>query len=161
MSQITLPIRQFLATRSPREQRMVRLAALVISLGVLVSLTEWVTSEQARLSRRLPQANTQLLEMQNDAAELQRLARLATPPDVPLATVAAAASAAADSRGLRLNMVISGSGLQIEGSGPFAAITDWLASMHTDQRMRPARMVMEVQGSEVIVSATLAPASEP
>lgn len=161
MNEILMPIRQFLASRSPRERSMVRLATLVVTLGVLVSVTDWVTSEYARQSRRLPQAHTQLLEMQNDAAELLRLSRLPAPADIPLATAAAAARAAADARGLSLNMEIGGSGLQIEGSGPFAAITDWLASMHSDQRLRPTRMVMEVQGSVVVISATLAPSSEP
>jgi general secretion pathway protein M len=161
MNGLTMPIRQFLAARSPRERRMVRLAALVVSLGVLVSVTEWASSEYARLSRQLPQARAQLLTMQNDAAELLRLGRLTAPPDIPLATAMAAARAAAVTRGLKLSFTISGNGLQIEGSGPFAAITDWLASMHVDQRLRPTRMVMEVQGAEVVISATLSPASEP
>lgn len=161
MNGLAMPIRQFLAARSPRERRMVRLAALVVSLGVLVSVTEWVTSEYARLSRRLPQARAQLLDMQNDAAELLRLSRLTVPPEIPLATATAAARAAANTRGLNLSITISGSGLQIEGSGAFAAITDWLASMHADQRLRPTRMVMEVQGAEVVISATLSPTSEP
>lgn len=161
MNGITQPIRQFLAARSPRERAMVRLGALVVSLGVLVSVTEWVTTEYERLSRRLPQARAQLLDMQADAAEMLRLSRLPAPAEIPLATAAAAARAAADARGLKLKMEIGGSGLQIEGSAPFAPLADWLASMHSDQRLRPTRMVMEVQGGEVLVSATLSPASEP
>lgn len=160
MNKIIQPYRQFLASRSPRERSMVRMAALVISLGILISVTDWATSEYSRLSRRLPQARTQLFDMQADAAEMLRLSRLTAPTEVPLATLAAATSAAADARGLHLKVEISGSGLQIEGSGPFAAITDWLASMHSDQRLRLTRMVMEDQGSEVIISATLSPASE-
>lgn len=135
-------LRASLAARSPREQRLILLAALVVGLGLMLSLAEWVWSEQARLRSALPGAQATLARMQDDAAALSQLARQARPQSVPLATAARAAHAAGVSRGLHLETAESGNGITASGQGRFDAVIDWLASVQADQRLRLARVVL-------------------
>lgn len=157
MSVMTQSLRTYLADRSPRERRLLLIAFAVISIGVVVTLSEWVWRERQRLAVRLPEARNALATMQNDAAELSRLEKVQPPPALSLAALAQTASAAGASRGLALEIEQTGTALRAEGSGSFTAITDWLASLQADQRLRPTRVVMEVQGGQVRFETTLTP----
>lgn len=150
-------LRTYLAARSPRERRLLIIAFAVVALGLVITLSEWVWRERQRLAVQLPEARNALASMQNDAAELSRLERIQPPAALPLATLAQTASAAGASRGLSLEIEQTGTALRAEGSGSFTAITDWLASLQADQRLRPTRVVMEVQGGQVRFEATLTP----
>lgn len=157
MNDMNNALRTYLASRSPRERRLLVIAITVIAVGVVITLSEWVWRERQRLAVQLPEARSALAGMQNDAAELARLERIPPPAALPLATLAQTASAAGASRGLSLEIEQTGTALRAEGSGSFAAITDWLASLQADQRLRPVRVVMEVQGDQVRFETTLTP----
>lgn len=150
-------LRAYLAARSPRERRLLVIAFAVIAIGVVVSLSEWAWRERQRLAVELPEARNAFATMQNDAAELARLERTPPPAALALATLAQMASAAGASRGLSLEIEQTGTALRAEGTGSFTAITDWLASLQADQRLRPTRVVMAVQGDKVRFEATLTP----
>lgn len=150
-------VRTYLAARSPRERRLLNFAVAVIVIGIVITLSEWVWRERQRLAVQLPEAQRALASMQHDAAELARLERLSPPALLPLATLAQTASAAGTTRGLSLEIEQTGTALRAEGSGSFAAITDWLASLQADQRLRPVRVVMEVRDGQVRFEATLSP----
>ncbi|MBW7861121.1 MAG: type II secretion system protein M [Rhodocyclaceae bacterium] len=148
------------AARSPRERGLIRLAAAVIGAALLGSAADWLVTERQRLADRLPATRAQLQQMQDDAAELQRLEMLPAPPDVSLAARASAAQAAARTRQLDLLVEPSGDGsLRVEGSGPFDSMLDWIASMHADQRLRPSRITIESQGARVRIEASFTDAA--
>ncbi|MFN3985104.1 MAG: type II secretion system protein GspM [Rhodocyclaceae bacterium] len=144
-----------LASRSPRERRMILVAILVVTGATLVWLAEWTMTRQARLAWELPEARAQLARMQDDAAELLRLQRLTAPATPPMDTLAQAASAAGASRGLSLEVETLGNSLRVEGSGPFNAVTDWFASLQADQRLRASSVTMEAGEHSVRFQATL------
>lgn len=149
------------AARSPRERRLIAIAAAVVALGAVLWLADWSTRERARLALQLPQARAQLAAMQHDAAELAQLARRSPPAPLPLTTLAQSAAAAAVSRGLTLDIAPSGNGLAVSGRGPFDAVIDWLASMHAQQRLRVSRIAMQVgDDGSVQVDAALTPAGD-
>ena len=150
-------LRTHLAARSPRERRLLTIALAVIAVGLVITLSEWVWRERQRLAVQLPEARNALATMQHDAAELTRLEKLPSPASLPLTALAQTASAAGASRGLALEIEQTGTALRAEGSGSFTAITDWLASLQADQRLRPTRVVMEVQGGQVRFETTLTP----
>lgn len=150
-------LRASLAARSPREQRLILIAGLVVGLGLVLSLAEWVWSEQSRLRSALPGAQAALARMQDDAAALSQLARQTRPQPVPLATAARAAHAAGVSRGLSLETAESGNSLSASGHGRFDAIVDWLASVQADQRLRPVRVVLTSRDGSTHFEVSLAP----
>lgn len=145
------------AALEPRERRLVGIAATVIALAGLITFTEWVWSERARLADSLPQAHSALIRMQDEAAELTRLQRTSVPAPPPIATLAQTASAAASARGLTLEITVAGNVLRAEGSGAINAITEWLATVQADQRLRPVRVVIEADQGVGRVEATLSP----
>lgn len=147
-----------LATRTPRERRLIALATAVVALGAALWLADWSGRERERLARQLPQAQAQLAKMQADAAELAQLARLPAQAPVPLATLAQSAAAAAASRGLALDVTADGNALVVSGSGTFDALVDWLASVHAQQRLRVSRITMQVTDGAVRLDAALTPA---
>lgn len=147
-----------LATRTPRERRLIALATAVVAFGAALWLADWSGRERERLAYQLPHAQAQLATMQTDAAELAQLVRLPAPAPVPLATLAQSAAAAAASRGLALDIAADGSGLLVSGSGGFDALVDWLASVHAQQRLRVSRIALQVADGAVRLDAVLTPA---
>lgn len=161
MTTLLTPLRHMIAARTPRERRLIVLAALAISLASVSALAEWTWREHQRLTQQLPEAHARLAKMQDDASELARLNRLPTPAPVPLATLARAADAAASSRGLTFAVESAGNTLQVSGTGPFQAVIDWLATVQRDQKLRPQQVVIEVIDSGVRLEAVLImPANE-
>ncbi|MDX9699226.1 MAG: type II secretion system protein GspM [Rhodocyclaceae bacterium] len=146
-----------LQARSPRERRMILLAMLVVAGALLVWLTEWTLAEHRRLATQLPTAQAQLVQMQADAAELSRLQTLPAPATTPTEALLGAASAAASSRGLKVSIERSGHLLQAEGSGGFAALVDWLATLQAEQRLRAAQVSMETRGDTIHFRIALSP----
>ena len=143
MSKLDAVVRQPLAQLAPRERRLVVAALWVIMIAALISLADWVMRERARLADTLPTARSALVQMQDDAAELTRLQRTQPPPALPLATLAQAAQVAGSSRGLEVEVNVVGEQLQAQGQGSVIILTDWLASLHAVQRLRPLALVIE------------------
>lgn len=156
---IPAPIANQLAQASPRERRMLTIAAGVVALALLLSLFDAILKQQDRLAAELPRARAQLARMQAEAAELERLkpvADTAAPP--ALNGQIEALQAAARSRGLGLEITTDGEGIKASGNAAFPALLDWLASVQADQHLRPARMVLQAQGEVVAVDLGLEPA---
>lgn len=151
-------IRHALASRTPRERQLILLASAVVVLAALLSLTEWIWTERARMARDLPRSRELLLQMQADANEIQQLERLPVRPVVKIDTLSNIVHAAAVSRGLTVTVAVSADALDVRGSGAFAAVTDWLASMQTQHGLRAERAEFDAGPSAVNFSLTLSPA---
>lgn len=146
---------------SPREQRLVLIAATVVAIGAAVSLLDWSRAEGQRLARRLPRAEASLNQVQEAATEISRL-RAATPatrPDGP--ALLAAVQASAKSRDLAIGVQGGGEGLHIKGQAGFNELIAWLAALQKDQGLRVLRMEIQRQGSLASVDAVLASPATP
>lgn len=156
MTALFTRLRSILTSRSPREQRLIVIAVSVIAIALLVVLLEWTLTEQRRVQQQLPEARAQLARMQDDAAELLRLSRQSSAPALDLNTLARTVQASAAARGLTAKVEVSGASLQLEASGPFTSLIDWLAAIQAEQRLRATQVDMNQQGSEhVQLHATL------
>ena len=146
---------------SPREQRLVLIAAAVVAIGAAVSLLDWSRAEGQRLARRLPRAEASLNQVQEAATEINRLraAPQAARPDGP--ALLAAVQASAKSRGLEIGVQGGGEGLHLKGQAPFDALVAWLATLQKDQGLRVLRMEIQRQGSLASVDAVLASPTSP
>ena len=146
---------------SPREQRLVLIAATVVAIGAAVGLLDWSRAEGQRLARRLPRAEASLNQVQEAATEINRLraAPQAARPDGP--ALLAAVQASAKSRGLEIGVQGGGEGLHLKGQAPFDAMVAWLATLQKDQGLRVLRMEIQRQGSLASVDAVLASPTSP
>ncbi len=146
---------------SPREQRLVLIAAAVVAIGAAVSLLDWSRAEGQRLARRLPRAEASLNQVQEAATEINRLraAPQAARPDGP--ALLAAVQASAKSRGLEIGVQGGGEGLHLKGQGSFDALVAWLATLQKDQGLRVLRMEIQRQGRLASVDAVLASPTSP
>ena len=131
---------------SARERRMLLLAAVVIVGALLLTLADWAHSEGQRLDRALPAAQARLARMQAQADELTRLR--AAPPlaEAPLRVRGDAARAAANARGLKLEIEIGPDSLQISGQGSAATLLDWIATVQAEQGLRPTELEVHAEG---------------
>lgn len=145
-----------LAAMSPRERRMAVIAAVVCAAVALLWLGEWVLKERARLTRQLPQAQAQLVQMQADAAELLRLSHETVPPAPTLDNLLAAIRAAANSRGLALEIELRGNVFTVHGTVAPAPLLDWLASLASEHRLRPQTLKIDSKTPLVEITATVA-----
>lgn len=151
-------LRTALASRSPRERRLILIAASVISLALFIALWEWTLSEQRRLQHQVPEAQAQLVRMQDDAAELLRLSRLPAATALDADTLAQTVRATAQARGLSAKVDGLGQGVQVEARGTFPNLVDWLATLQAEQRLRATRVDMNQQADgQVLLTATLTP----
>ena len=143
MSKLDAVVRQPLAQLAPRERRLVVAALWVILIAAVISVGDWAMRERTRLADALPAARSALVQMQDDAAELTRLQRTQPPPALPLATLAQAAQVAGSSRGLEVEVNVVGQQLHAQGQGSVITLTDWLASLQAEQRLRALALVIE------------------
>ncbi|NMG54996.1 type II secretion system protein GspM [Aromatoleum aromaticum] len=149
------------ATRPPRERQLLAVAAIVVSASALFHVADQVWDARAELTRRLPEARSQLARMQEDAADLQRLRRTPLPAAAAMPTVIEAARAAAASRTLPLSIALSGETLQVRGVADFDGLIEWLADLHRELGLRPQRAVVTAQRDTVSVDIDLARAAHP
>ena len=146
---------------SPREQRLVLIAATVVAIGAAVGLLDWSRSEGQRLARKLPRAEASLNKVQEAATEISRLraAPQAAHPDGP--ALLGAVQASAKSRGLEIGVQGGGEGLHIKGQARFDELVAWLAALQKDQGLRVLRMEIQRQGNLASVDAVLAGPTSP
>ncbi|MDD3354604.1 type II secretion system protein GspM [Zoogloea sp.] len=140
---------------SPRERRLVGIAALVVAAGSVLGLLDWSHTQRERLQRTLPRAAAQLEQVQEAASEIARLR--STPPLPPSTTRALleGAQASARSRGLSLTVQASGEGLHISGQAGFDELVSWLATLQKDQGLRVFKMEIQRQDHQATVDALL------
>lgn len=143
--------------RAPRERRLLAAAAAVIAIAVLWTLIDWVRSERVRLARALPQAQAQLATMREDAAELQRVARLPARNPPPPAALADTLGTSAQAAGLALELRPDGDGLLLTGLVPFDPLVEWLAAAQRDYGLRVQRFTATREAEGVRVETLLAP----
>lgn len=138
------------AAMSVRERRLLAVAAVVVAGALMAVTVEWAVRERSRLDRALPQAQAQLLQMQDDAAELAQLSRAQQALALPdPAALGPALETAARVRGLAVTLQPVAGGMQVSGSGRFAALVEWLAAVQADSRLRPQRMTVRSHGDDV------------
>lgn len=153
--EISAALRSRLARLSARERRLLTLAVAVVCAGALLSVAEWAVTQRTQLAHKLPAARAQLMQMQEEAAELTRLRQSSPPPAATLATRAEGARAAARRRDLALAVETADHGLQFSGEAPVEALLDWLASMHEEQRLRVAKLSLLPKGGLLKVEGQL------
>lgn len=141
--------------RSPRERRLVRLAAAVVALALIASGLDWGLRERTRLSRAVPAAEAALARMQFEAAEITRLKNLPAPPQPTPAAVLAALKAAAQTRNLALQLETVPEGLRLQGTGSPAALFDFLAAAQSEWGVFPADLTLQSQHDRLSVAGLL------
>ena len=132
--------------RNPRERNLLTVAALCLTVFVLVLSIGWVLGEQKRLRRALPLAEARLAQLQAQAEEIARLRAQAVPEPlvgVPLLEVLRASATARD---LTLNIQMSEGGVAVSGQGGFDALWVWLAEIQRDHALRVVKLEMDRGG---------------
>lgn len=158
MSSLVQQMRTKFAVMSARERRLVLAAVAVVGLAVMATAVEWVLRERARLDQELPRARAQLLQMQDDAAELAQLDReRGALPQVDPAALALSVETAARVRGLTVDVQSVSGGVQVSGTGSFPAVMEWLAGVQAESRLRPNRMTLAREDRTVRFDAVLLP----
>lgn len=158
MSSLVQQMRTKFAVMSARERRLVLAAVAVVGLALMATAVEWVLRERARLDQELPRARAQLLQMQDDAAELAQLDReRGALPQVDPAALALSVETAARVRGLTVDVQPVSGGVQVSGSGSFQAVMEWLAGVQAESRLRPNRMTLAKENRAVRFNAVLLP----
>lgn len=158
MSSLVQQMRTKFAVMSARERRLVLAAVAVVGLALIATAVEWVLRERARLDQELPRARAQLLQMQDDAAELAQLDReRGALPQVDPAALALSVETAARVRGLTVDVQPVAGGVQVSGSGSFPAVMEWLAGVQAESRLRPNRMTLAKEDRSVRFDAVLLP----
>jgi type II secretory pathway component PulM len=143
--------------RNSRERRLLTLGAVVLGLGLLLMLADWLHQERQRLDLALPRLEAQLLRMQEDASEIARLRQLPPAHAGARSTQAQvdAVSAGARSRGLSLAIQPAGDRVQLRGQVAFDALSTWLASLHRDQGLQVLSADIRSEGPLVVVDILL------
>ena len=158
MSSLVQQMRTKFSVMSARERRLVLAAVAVVGLALMATAVEWVLRERARLDQELPRARAQLLQMQDDAAELAQLDReRGALPQVDPAALALSVETAARVRGLTVDVQPVSGGVQVSGSGGFQAVMEWLAGVQAESRLRPNRMTLAKENRAVRFDAVLLP----
>lgn len=141
---------------SPRERKLLLMAAAVVGVGIVLSTLDWSRNERIRLGRALPRAEAQLERVQESATEITRLRAQPAPQRPAAAALLDMAQTSARSRGLGVSIQAGGEGLHVKGQASFDELVAWLAAVQHDQGLRVLRMELQQQGALVSVDALLA-----
>lgn len=141
---------------SPRERRLVLMAATVVGIGIVLTTLDWSRNERIRLGRAVPRAEAQLEQVQESATEITRLRAQPAPQRPATTTLLDMAQASAKSRGLALSIQSGGEGLHVKGQAGFDDLIAWLAAVQHDQGLRVLRMELQQQGALASIDAVLA-----
>ncbi len=141
---------------SPRERKLLLMAAAVVGVGIVLSTLDWSRNERIRLGRALPRAEAQLERVQESATEITRLRAQPAPQRPAVAALLDMAQTSARSRGLGVSIQAGGEGLHVKGQASFDELVAWLAAVQHDQGLRVLRMELQQQGALVSVDALLA-----
>lgn len=136
-------LRIWLGARAPRERLRLGIAATVILGAGLLTLAERVSAERARQARSLPIARLAYLAMEQDSLTLAALRERPPPPATPAAALPDSVRAAAQARGIEAEVRVAGEVLEVHGSTELPALIDWLASLHSEFRLRPRQLELQ------------------
>ncbi|KRB87883.1 type II secretion system protein GspM [Noviherbaspirillum sp. Root189] len=149
----------FWSARNKREQNMLTAAAVVIVLGLLyLLLVDPALSGRSTLEKTLPALRQQAAEVQalsREAAAAGGATNANTPPPPPMTRESLEASLTA--KGLKpQNLTVTGELAKLQLNGvSFAGTVDWLAEMQRNARIAVVDAVIEPQGQQDTVNATL------
>ncbi|HEX5125675.1 MAG TPA: type II secretion system protein GspM [Rhodocyclaceae bacterium] len=148
---------QYWAERNPRERRLILIAALVVSVGLLWTLHDWQATERTRLDRLLPTVQAQVKAMQDDAAELARLRSLTRAPHPDAGRDIEALQGSATAQNLPLSIRSEGDNILVSGTAlPFDAWIIWLAGAQNTQRLKVQTMEVTREANGLHIEARLA-----
>lgn len=147
--------------RNPREQRLIAIAALVLTVAGAVSLFDWSARERVRLQRLLPRAEAQLEATQEAATEIARLKGQTPPARSSAAALVDTVQASGKSRGLAVTVQSSGDGVQLKGQASFDELMNWLAALQHDQGLRLTRGEIQRDGDVARFDLNLAAPTAP
>ncbi len=136
-------LRAWYAARVPRERRLLALAAAVVLGGGLIALTEQLVAERERLARSLPAARLAYLAMEQDSLGLATLRERVPPTPPALATLPESIRTAARARAIEAEARIAGERVEVSGRAALPTLVDWIASLHTELRLRPSRLELQ------------------
>ena len=142
MTSTVIRARKLLGQRSPRERRLIAVAAVVVLAGITVMVADWSVSERDRVRAQLSQARAALAEMQADAAKLQHLTAERAPSRPTPDAAAEIIMATARAHEIILELEVSGTSLKASGSGHLPTILGLIANLQSDFGLRPSRVVM-------------------
>jgi type II secretory pathway component PulM len=149
-------LRQSWQAISPRERKLLLMAAAVVGVGIVLSTLDWSRNERIRLGRALPRAEAQLERVQESATEITRLRAQPAPQRPAAAALLDMAQTSARSRGLGVSIQAGGEGLHVKGQASFDELVAWLAAVQHDQGLRVLRMELQQQGALASIDALLA-----
>lgn len=141
---------------SPRERKLLLMAAAVVGVGIVLTTLDWSRNERIRLGRALPRAEAQLERVQESATEITRLRAQPAPQRPAAAALLDMAQTSARSRGLGVSIQAGGEGLHVKGQASFDELVAWLAAVQHDQGLRVLRMELQQQGALASIDALLA-----
>jgi len=144
----------FWAARSAREQRFLRLAAVLLVLALGAQLLWQMESARRRQLQQLPILAAQAAQMQALTAAWQRLATTPPAPADP-----AALRRAIDTRLGELGPQLAGhwendGRLVLSGNGDLATWTRWTAAMHQEHRLRLEHCRLTGNGASLRIEAS-------
>jgi len=144
----------FWAARSPREQNVLRLAALVLVLAIGAQLLWQMETARRRQLQQLPILAAQAAQMQALAAAWQRLAATPATPSDP-----AALRRTIETRLGELGPGLAGhwendGRLILSGNGDLATWTRWTAAMHQEHRLRLEHCRLTGNGASLRIEAS-------
>lgn len=149
-------LRQSWQAISPRERKLLLMAAAVVGVGIVISTLDWSRNERIRLGRALPRAEAQLERVQESATEITRLRAQPALQRPAAAALLDMAQTSARSRGLGVSIQAGGEGLHVKGQASFDELVAWLAAVQHDQGLRVLRMELQQQGALASIDALLA-----
>ncbi|MBN8439831.1 MAG: type II secretion system protein M [Candidatus Accumulibacter sp.] len=144
------------ATISPRERRLVGLAAVFVLVVLVYLLTDWMLVQRQRLQRALPRAEASMLQMQKAVEELARLRGQSLPARLSGTPLQQALQTLATGRGLNLAMHSAGDRIEVSGRAGFDALIEWLAAVQAEHGVRCISLEAKSEGTVQVIKASLA-----
>jgi len=121
---------------SPRERRLITLAAMVVLLGVLLGLTDALLTERKRLDKQLAASQQELVRVLSIAKVLESLSANATVPQVTLENMARNLASEAEKHGMALHVEKRGENVHVEGEVDQKTILSLIAKIQGETGWR-------------------------
>lgn len=156
MPNLWYKLQQYWHARNPREQKLLVMMLSLSLLALVWTVWDSQSAAKARLSLALPQARTQLEEMQNQANELSRLRSLPARQKLDILPLLEALGQMAKVHQVNLTIKENKQQIEIQGeSVDFNAWVAWLAEAQTTYGLRVLQMTV-TQAEQQRVQAVLA-----
>lgn len=148
-------LKTWYGARPLREKRILLTGGWVVVIGLALQLNDWALNQRSMLTNQLAGRQHDLVWMQAQADELQRLSAVRNRPVTSSVSPEAAIAETAASRGLVFSVDSTANGFAVLASGHADQIIDWLAALHADHRLNVAQLELTANGSQLELSARL------